>query len=167
MVVLVSNVGAAIFLFCCERKNLYPIENLYTELCDSDLFIRQALLHDSLPKQDREHTLQGRLVCREGVCVLLLCLCTGILVLSRLPDGSFLASHQSVQQLERGNYLRFPCLSTTSENTACHYPKWLERRIIQPECHSKVPGDELKARVVCCLAMPFCKAWVRWMLCHF
>lgn len=49
---------------------------------------------------------------KEGERVLSLCLYAGILVLSGLPAGSFLAAHQSVP----GNYLGLPFLITTSEN---------------------------------------------------
>lgn len=88
-------------------------------------------------------------------------LCTGVFVPSRPPDGSFLASHPSVQQLLCGNYLGFPSLNTTSENMKiATILKWQERRIIHPsacrkQCHNKAARDELRTRVVYCLAMPF------------
>lgn len=99
MVFLASKLGAAILSFCFGR-------NVYTELCDSDLFMQHALLCDFLAKQGRGHTrVLGRWVCRskEGARVLSPRLCTGIFVLSTLPDGSFLAPPQSPQQLVRGN----------------------------------------------------------------
>lgn len=109
----------------------------------------------------------GRLVYKEGVRVLSLCLWTGIFVLSRLPDGSFLASHWSaiMWQLSRVSL----CKHCKWKHEDCHYSKWQERSIIQllayrKQCHSKAPRDELRARVAYCLAVPFWEAWVRWML---
>lgn len=166
MAFLASKLGAAIFPFCFGR-------NIYTELRYTDLFTQHTLLCDFLAKQGREYTrVLGRSVCwcKEGERVLSQCLCTGVFVLSTSPDGSFLASHQSVQQLVRGAHLGFPRISTTSENVGITTTlKRQERRIIQAlvcgeQCHSKAPRDGLRAGIAYCLAMQFCEAWARWML---